>query len=82
MAYYQILLLQSMYWEWKQYMESCVLLLQVAANIFTNITSELVLQEVLNSAQGYNFLCRRYSSSIISISFYISLQKMLLHVFL
>lgn len=40
-------------------MESCVLLLQVAANIFTNITSELVLQEVLNSAQGYNFLCRR-----------------------
>ncbi|XP_050458796.1 synergin gamma-like [Cataglyphis hispanica] len=48
---------QTMYWEWKQYMESCVLLLQVAANIFTNITSELVLQEVLNSAQGYNFLC-------------------------
>ncbi|XP_014470193.1 PREDICTED: synergin gamma-like [Dinoponera quadriceps] len=48
---------QSMYWEWKQYMESCVLLLQVAANIFTNITSELVLREVLNSAQGYNFLC-------------------------
>jgi len=39
-------------------MESCVLLLQVSANIFTNITSELVLQEVLNSAQGYNFLCR------------------------
>lgn len=39
-------------------MESCVLLLQVAANIFTNITSELVLQEVLNSAQGYNFLCQ------------------------
>ncbi|XP_029164366.1 synergin gamma-like [Nylanderia fulva] len=49
---------QAMYWEWKQYMESCVLLLQVAANIFTNITSELVLQEVLNSAQGYNFLCQ------------------------
>ncbi|CAL1684866.1 unnamed protein product [Lasius platythorax] len=49
---------QTMYWEWKQYMESCVLLLQVAANIFTNITSELVLQEILNSAQGYNFLCQ------------------------
>ncbi|XP_011634612.1 uncharacterized protein LOC105425505 isoform X2 [Pogonomyrmex barbatus] len=49
---------QTIYWEWKQYMESCVLLLQVAANIFTNITSELVLQEVLNSAQGYNFLCQ------------------------
>ncbi|XP_070514437.1 synergin gamma isoform X2 [Cardiocondyla obscurior] len=49
---------QPAYWEWKQYMESCVLLLQVAANIFTNITSELVLQEVLNSAQGYNFLCQ------------------------
>jgi hypothetical protein len=48
-------------------MESCVLLLQVAANIFTSITSELVLQEVLNSAQGYNFLCRRYSLSIISL---------------
>nr|XP_033323094.1 synergin gamma-like [Megalopta genalis] len=48
---------QSEYWEWKQYMESCVLLLQVAANIFTNISSELVLHEVLNSAQGYNFLC-------------------------
>ncbi|KZC13314.1 PREDICTED: synergin gamma-like [Dufourea novaeangliae] len=48
---------QSEYWEWKQYMESCVLLLQVAANIFTSITSELVLHEVLNSAQGYNFLC-------------------------
>ncbi|XP_032690437.1 synergin gamma-like [Odontomachus brunneus] len=48
---------QNMYWEWKQYMESCVLLLQIAANIFTNITSELVLHEVLNSAQGYNFLC-------------------------
>ncbi|XP_043526752.1 synergin gamma-like [Frieseomelitta varia] len=48
---------QSEYWEWKQYMESCVLLLQVAANIFTNINSELVLHEVLNSAQGYNFLC-------------------------
>ncbi|KYN12547.1 PREDICTED: synergin gamma-like [Trachymyrmex cornetzi] len=49
---------QTVYWEWKQYMESCVLLLQVAANIFTNITSELVLQEILNSAQGYNFLCQ------------------------
>ncbi|CAK9809805.1 Synergin gamma [Anthophora plagiata] len=48
---------QLEYWEWKQYMESCVLLLQVAANIFTNISSELVLHEVLNSAQGYNFLC-------------------------
>ncbi|CAL7947257.1 unnamed protein product [Xylocopa violacea] len=48
---------QSEYWEWKQYMESCVLLLQVAANIFTNISSELILHEVLNSAQGYNFLC-------------------------
>lgn len=54
-----------MYWEWKQYMESCVLLLQVAANIFTNITSELVLQEVLNSAQGYNFLCRRCSLNVV-----------------
>ncbi|EZA56866.1 hypothetical protein DMN91_001292 [Ooceraea biroi] len=49
---------QTIYWEWKQYMESCVLLLQVAANIFTSITSELVLQEVLSSAQGYNFLCQ------------------------
>ncbi|XP_012542161.1 synergin gamma isoform X2 [Monomorium pharaonis] len=49
---------ETVYWEWKQYMESCVLLLQVAANIFTNITSELVLQEVLNSDQGYNFLCQ------------------------
>ncbi|XP_008548752.1 synergin gamma-like [Microplitis demolitor] len=48
---------QLIYWEWKQYMESCVLLLQVAANIFTSINSETVLQEVLNSAQGYNFLC-------------------------
>ncbi|OAD60150.1 Synergin gamma [Eufriesea mexicana] len=48
---------QSEYWEWKQYMESCVLLLQVAVNIFTNISSELILHEVLNSAQGYNFLC-------------------------
>ncbi|KAG7208709.1 hypothetical protein KM043_014911 [Ampulex compressa] len=48
---------QVAYWEWKQYMESCVLLLQVAANMFTNISSELVLHEVLNSAQGYNFLC-------------------------
>lgn len=48
---------QLIYWEWKQYMESCVLLLQVAANIFTSITSEVVLAEVLNSAQGYNFLC-------------------------
>ncbi|XP_003424057.1 synergin gamma isoform X1 [Nasonia vitripennis] len=48
---------QMIYWEWKQYMESCVLLLQVAANIFTSITSEIVLREVLSSAQGYNFLC-------------------------
>ncbi|XP_043254342.1 synergin gamma-like [Colletes gigas] len=48
---------QAEYWEWKQYMESCVLLLQVAANIFTSINSELVLHEVLNSVQGYNFLC-------------------------
>ncbi|XP_057320688.1 synergin gamma-like [Microplitis mediator] len=48
---------QLIYWEWKQYMESCVLLLQVAANIFTSINSETVLQEVLNSAQGYSFLC-------------------------
>ncbi|XP_012272798.1 synergin gamma [Orussus abietinus] len=48
---------QLIYWEWKQYMESCVLLLQVAANLFTNITSEVVLREVLSSAQGYNFLC-------------------------
>ncbi|XP_058805291.1 synergin gamma-like [Phymastichus coffea] len=48
---------QMIYWEWKQYMESCVLLLQVAANIFTSITSEIVLREVLASAQGYNFLC-------------------------
>ncbi|KAH0560934.1 synergin gamma-like [Cotesia glomerata] len=48
---------QLIYWEWKQYMESCVLLLQVAANIFTNISSDKVLQEVLNSGQGYNFLC-------------------------
>ena len=48
------------YWEWKQYMESCVLLLQVAANIFTSITSEVVLREVLSSAQGYNFLCSKY----------------------
>lgn len=53
------LVLQSEYWEWKQYMESCVLLLQVAANIFTNISSELVLHEVLNSVQGYNFLCSK-----------------------
>ncbi|XP_048508508.1 synergin gamma-like isoform X2 [Athalia rosae] len=48
---------QLIYWEWKQYMESCVLLLQVAANIFTSIASEEVLQEVLSTAQGYNFLC-------------------------
>lgn len=45
------------YWEWKQYMESCVLLLQFAANIFTSITSDIVLEEVLKSSQGYNFLC-------------------------
>lgn len=51
--------LQAEYCEWKQYMESCVLLLQVAANIFTTITSELMLHEVLNSAQGYNFLCSK-----------------------
>ncbi|XP_047343130.1 uncharacterized protein LOC124946456 [Vespa velutina] len=48
---------QTVYWEWKQYMESCISLLQIAANIFTNITSEVILNEVLNSAQGYNFLC-------------------------
>ena len=48
--------LQMIYWEWKQYMESCVLLLQVAANVFTSITSTVVLKEVLTSAQGYNFL--------------------------
>ncbi|XP_034948378.1 synergin gamma-like [Chelonus insularis] len=48
---------QSIYWEWKQYMETCVQLLQVSASIFTSITSEVVLHEVLNSAQGYNFLC-------------------------
>lgn len=48
---------QTVYWEWKQYMESCISLLQIAANIFTNITSEIILNEVLNSAQGYNFLC-------------------------
>ncbi|KAK0087221.1 hypothetical protein PV325_001463 [Microctonus aethiopoides] len=48
---------QLIYSEWKQYMESCVLLLQVSANIFMNITSDVVMQEVLNSAQGYNFLC-------------------------
>ncbi|XP_043467951.1 synergin gamma-like isoform X2 [Leptopilina heterotoma] len=48
---------QMIYWEWKHYMESCVLLLQVAANIFSNISSEAVLREVLASAQGYNFLC-------------------------
>lgn len=66
--FYQVSsLLQTMYWEWKQYMESCVLLLQVAANIFTNITSELVLQEILNSAQGYNFLCRKYSFKFLRI---------------
>ncbi|KAJ8679518.1 hypothetical protein QAD02_015305 [Eretmocerus hayati] len=63
---------QMIYWEWKQYMESCVLLLQIAAKIFTSITSELVLNEVLSSAQGYNFLvnlaevaavCRRVNFS-------------------
>ncbi|XP_033230780.1 uncharacterized protein LOC117181875 [Belonocnema kinseyi] len=48
---------QTIYWEWKQYMESCVLLLQVAANIFSNISTEAVLREVLATAQGYNFLC-------------------------
>ncbi|XP_015124567.1 uncharacterized protein LOC107046463 isoform X2 [Diachasma alloeum] len=48
---------QLIYWEWKQYMESCILLFQLAVNIFTGINSEAVLQEVLNSAQGYNFLC-------------------------
>ncbi|KAK2588866.1 hypothetical protein KPH14_001733 [Odynerus spinipes] len=48
---------QTVYWEWKQYMESCISLLQIAASIFINITSEVVLNEVLNSAQGYNFLC-------------------------
>lgn len=48
---------QMIYWEWKNYMENCVLLLQVAANIFSNISSEAVLREVLASAQGYNFLC-------------------------
>ena len=47
------------YWEWKQYMESCVLLLQVAANIFSNISTEGVLREVLATAQGYNFLCSK-----------------------
>lgn len=51
--------LQTVYWEWKQYMESCISLLQIAANIFTNITSEVILNEVLNSAQGYNFLCSK-----------------------
>ncbi|XP_046466427.1 uncharacterized protein R10E11.6 [Neodiprion pinetum] len=48
---------QLIYWDWKQYMEGCILLLQVAANIFTSITSEDVLHEVLASAQGYDFLC-------------------------
>ncbi|XP_015595757.1 synergin gamma isoform X2 [Cephus cinctus] len=48
---------QLIYWEWKQYMESCILLLQVAANIFTSISSDVVLREVLSSATGYNFLC-------------------------
>ncbi|XP_043497808.1 uncharacterized protein LOC122521291 [Polistes fuscatus] len=48
---------QTVYWEWKQYMESCISLLQIAANIFNNITSEVILNEVLNTAQGYNFLC-------------------------
>lgn len=41
-------------------MESCVLLLQIAGNIFTSITSEIVLREVLSSAQGYNFLCSKF----------------------
>lgn len=45
-------------------MESCVLLLQVAANIFTNITSENVLREVLASAQGYNFLCSKFINNV------------------
>ncbi|XP_011494930.1 PREDICTED: uncharacterized protein LOC105359888 [Ceratosolen solmsi marchali] len=45
------------YWKWKHYMESCIVLLQVAANIFTNIRSKIILKEVLLSAQGYNFLC-------------------------
>ncbi|XP_044019278.1 synergin gamma-like [Aphidius gifuensis] len=48
---------EMIYWEWKQYMESCVLLLQFAANIFTSITSDIVLEEVLKSSKGYNFLC-------------------------
>ncbi|XP_014205627.1 synergin gamma-like isoform X2 [Copidosoma floridanum] len=48
---------QIIYWEWKQYMESCLLLLQVTTNVFNNITSEIILKEVLSSAQGYNFLC-------------------------
>ncbi|XP_066586260.1 synergin gamma-like [Prorops nasuta] len=43
--------------EWKRYMESCVLLLQIAANIFGGINSEIVLSQVLNSARGYSFLC-------------------------
>ncbi|KAL7305234.1 hypothetical protein TKK_0002619 [Trichogramma kaykai] len=63
---------QIIYWEWKQYMESCILLLQLAANIFTNISSDVVLNEVLSSAKGYNFLvnlaevaavCRRINFS-------------------
>lgn len=41
-------------------MESCIILLKMAANIFTNITSETVLREVLSSAQGYDFLCGIY----------------------
>lgn len=41
-------------------MESCVLLLQTAANAFGSITSDVVLQELLASAQGYNFLCSQY----------------------
>ncbi|XP_043282899.1 synergin gamma-like [Venturia canescens] len=48
---------QLIYSEWKQYMESCVLLLQTTANVFSGITSEVVLHEVLTSAHGYNFLC-------------------------
>lgn len=59
-----VCLSQLIYSEWKQYMESCVLLLQVAANIFTNITSENVLREVLASAQGYNFLCSKFINNV------------------
>ena len=55
------------YREWKQYMESCVLILQVAVNIFNNISSQTVLREVLSSSQGYNFLCSK--SYPISLNF-------------